>query len=145
MDDIDYGETTSNHQEIWINENALMNRTITENNLRSDNTLATNFAEGIAAHEMGHVISSKIRNGKTGLDIYKETVYNVSGNVVSDDEALSMLAEYVSIYSTEVSYSKNGSVKHYMEIIPEMLSIEKTSPTKYSSEFARLLKEACGL
>ena len=107
--------------------------------------MAPDIAEGIAAHEMGHIIASKIRNGKSGLDIYKETVYNVSGKVVSNDGALSMLAEFVSIYSTEVSYSKNDSVNHYMEIIPEMLSIEKTSPTKYSSEFARLLKEACGL
>lgn len=145
MSSQDFGETSSNHQEIWLNELALRNREVTEKNLRADNVLAPDIAEGIAAHEMGHIIASKIRNGKSGLDIYKETVYNVSGKVVSNDGALSMLAEFVSIYSTEVSYSKNDSVNHYMEIIPEMLSIEKTSPTKYSSEFARLLKEACGL
>lgn len=33
----------------------------------------------------------------------------------------------------------------YNEIIPEILSIEKTNPTKYSTEFVKLLKEACGL
>ena len=144
MDDIDFGETTSNHQEIWINENALMNRTITENNLRSDNTLATNFAEGIAAHEMGHVISGKIRNGKSGLDIYKETVYNVSGKRISDDEALMLLKHHVSEYSTFCTEGKNGMLR-YNEIIPEILSIEKTNPTMYSTEFVKLLKEACGL
>lgn len=79
MDPDDFGETSPNHQQIWINELALRNRGVTEKNLSVDNYLAANTAEGIAAHEMGHVISGKIRNGKSGLDIYKETVYNVSG------------------------------------------------------------------
>jgi len=38
----------------------------------------------------------------------------------------------------------NGTVV-YGEVISEMLSINYTSPNKYSSEFVRLLKEACGL
>ena len=144
MDPDDFGETSPNHQQIWINELAIRNRSVTEKNLAVDNYLATNSAEGIAAHEMGHVISGKIRNGKSGLDIYKETVYNVSGKRISDDEALMLLKHHVSdnsIFSTE---GKNGMLR-YNEIIPEILSIEKTNPTKYSTEFVKLLKEACGL
>ena len=117
---------------------------MTEKNLAVDNYLATNTAEGIAAHEMGHVISGKIRNGKSGLDIYKETVYNVSGKRISDDEALMLLKHHVSEYSIFSTEGKNGMLR-YNEIIPEILSIEKTNPIKYSTEFVKLLKEACGL
>lgn len=144
MDPDDFGETSSNHQQIWINELALRNRGVTEKNLSVDNYLAANTAEGIAAHEMGHVISGKIRNGKSGLDIYKETVYNVSGKRISDDEALMLLKHHVSEYSIFSTEGKNGMLR-YNEIIPEILSIEKTNPIKYSTEFVKLLKEACGL
>ena len=144
MDPDDFGETSPNHQQIWINELAMRNRSVTEKNLAVDNYLAANSAEGIAAHEMGHVISGKIRNGKSGLDIYKETVYNVSGKKISDDEALMLLKHHVSEYSIFSTEGKNGMLR-YNEIIPEILSIEKTSPTKYSTEFVKLLKEACGL
>lgn len=144
MDPDDFGETSPNHQQIWINELAMRNRSVTEKNLVADNYLATNSAEGIAAHEMGHVISGKIRNGKSGLDIYKETVYNVSGKKITDDEALMLLKYHVSEYSIFSTEGKNGMLR-YNEIIPEILSIEKTNPTKYSTEFVKLLKEACGL
>lgn len=144
MDPDDFGETSSNHQQIWINELAMRSRGVTEKNLAVDNYLATNSAEGIAAHEMGHVISGKIRNGKSGLDIYKETVYNVSGKRITDDEALMLLRHHVSEYSIFSTEGKNGMLR-YNEIIPEILSIEKTNPTKYSTEFVKLLKEACGL
>ncbi len=144
MDPDDFGETSSNHQQIWINEIAMRNRGVTEKDLAVDNYLATNSAEGIAAHEMGHVISGKIRNGKSGLDIYKETVYNVSGKRITDDEALMLLKHHVSEYSIFSTEGKNGMLR-YNEIIPEILSIEKTNPTKYSTEFVKLLKEACGL
>lgn len=144
MDPDDFGETSSNHQQIWINELALRNRGVTEKNLSVDNYLVANTAEGIAAHEMGHVISGKIRNGKSGLDIYKETVYNVSGKRISDDEAIQLLLTKVSVYSAYPTMKSNGTVV-YGEVISEMLSVNYTSPNKYSSEFVRLLKEACGL
>ena len=144
MDPDDFGETSSNHQQIWINELATRNRGVTEKNLAVDNYLATNSAEGIAAHEMGHVISGKIRNGKSGLDIYKETVYNVSGKKITDKEALSLLIENVSEYSATVTPKANG-VNVCNEIIPEILSVNYTNPNKYSREFVRLLKEACEL
>ena len=144
MDPDDFGETSPNHQQIWINELALRNRGVTEKNLSVDNYLAANTAEGIAAHEMGHVISGKIRNGKSGLDIYKETVYNVSGKRISDDEAIQLLLTKVSVYSAYPTMKSNGTVV-YGEVISEMLSVNYTSPNKYSSEFVRLLKEACGL
>lgn len=144
MDPDDFGETSPNYQQIWINELALRNRGVTEKNLSVDNYLAANTAEGIAAHEMGHVISGKIRNGKSGLDIYKETVYNVSGKRISDDEAIQLLLTKVSVYSAYPTMKSNGTVV-YGEVISEMLSINYTSPNKYSSEFVRLLKEACGL
>ena len=144
MDPDDFGETSPNHQQIWINELAMRNRSVTEKNLAVDNYLATNSAEGIAAHEMGHVISGKIRNGKSGLDIYKETVYNVSGKRISDDEAIQLLLTKVSVYSAYPTMKSNGTVA-YGEVISEMLSVNYTNPNKYSSEFVRLLKEACGL
>ncbi len=144
MGENDFGETSTNHQKIWINELALRSRKVTEKNLSADKFLATNTAEGIAAHEMGHIISSKIRNGKSGLDIYRETVYNVSGKRITDKEALSLLKENVSIYSAIVSQKSKG-VKVCDEIIPEMLAINYTNSNKYSLEFVRLLKEACGI
>lgn len=144
MDPDDFGETSSNHQQVWINELALRKRAVTEKNLTADKYLAADTAEGIAAHEMGHVISGKIRNGKSGLDIYKETVYNVSGKRISDKEALSLLIENVSEYSAAVTPKANG-VNVCNEIIPEILSVNYTKPNKYSKEFVRLLKEACGL
>ncbi len=137
----DFGETSANHQQIWINKLALRERAITERNLAADNFLATNTAEGIAAHEMGHVISGKIRNGKTGLDIYKETVYNVSGKQISDTEAIELLYSNVSEYSIDETIKMNGSVV-YEEIISEMLSVHYTKPNKYSTEFVKLLREA---
>ena len=118
MDPDDFGETSPNHQQIWINELAIRNRSVTEKNLAVDNYLATNSAEGIAAHEMGHVISGKIRNGKSGLDIYKETVYNVSGKRISDDEALMLLKQHVSEYSIFSTEGKNGMLR-YTEFISE--------------------------
>ena len=144
MNPADFGETSSNHQQIWINELALRNRGVTEKNLAVDNYLAANTAEGIAAHEMGHVISGKIKNGKSGLDIYKETVYNVSGKRISNKEALNLLMEEVSEYSAAVIAKPNGT-NVCDEIIPEMLAVNYTKPNKYSREFVRLLKEACGL
>ena len=144
MDPDDFGETSPNHQQIWINDLAMRNHGVTEKNLSADNYLATNTAEGIAAHEMGHVISGKIRNGKSGLDIYKETVYNVSGKRISDDEAIQLLLAKVSVYSAYPTMKSNGTVV-YGEVISEMLSVNYTNPNKYSSEFVRLLKEACGL
>ena len=93
---------------------------------------------------MGHIISGKIRNGKSGLDIYKETVYNVSGKRVTDDEAVALLIENVSIYSGLLTVKSNGTVA-YHEIIPEMVSVNYTNPNNYSKEFVRLLKEACEL
>lgn len=144
MSEEDFAETSANHQQIWFNELVLRSRQITEANLSSDNVLATNSADGIAAHEMGHIISGKIRNGKSGLDIYKETVYNVSGKRVTDDEAIALLIEKVSIYSSFLTVKSNGTVA-YHEIIPEMVSVNSTNPNKYSKEFVRLLKEACEL
>lgn len=112
MSNDDFGETSANHQQIWINRLALRDRSVTEGNLAVDNWLASNTLEGIAAHEMGHVISGKIKNGKTGLDIYKETVYNVSGISISDDVALDMLSNYnyISRYSASGSIKSNGDM-----------------------------------
>ena len=142
MSDDDLGETSKNHQQIWINEKALRNQNITENNLLSDNWFATGKVEGIAAHEMGHILSGKIKNKKTGLQIYKETVYNITGKELTDDEALLLLLTNVSEYAT-VSVTKLNGATVYDEIISEMLSIHYTMPNKYSAEFVRLLKGAC--
>lgn len=144
MAEEDLGETTDNHQKIWINQLALRNRSVTERNLAADSVLAANYAEGIAAHEMGHVISGKLRKGKTGLDIYKETVYNVSGKQINTVEALEMLETYFSKYTIAFTIKPNGKIV-YDEIIPEILSVNFTEPTKYTLEFTRLLKEACEL
>ena len=137
----DFGETSANHQEIWINSVALYNRGITEKNLSANNYLATNTAEGIAAHEMGHVISGKLKKGITGLDIYKQTVYNVSGKMISDEEAVKLLKNKVSKYSVAVTI-KDYDYIVYDEIISEMLSVHYTKPNKYSEEFVKLLKGA---
>ncbi len=50
----------------------------------------------------------------------------------------------VSVYSAYPTMKSNGTVV-YGEVISEMLSVNYTSPNKYSSEFVCLLKEACGL
>lgn len=137
----DFGETSSNHQQIWINKLALRNRFLTEKNLAVDDWLAANTAEGIAAHEMGHVISGKLKKGITGLDIYKQTVYNVSGKMLSDEEAVKLLKNKVSKYSVAVTI-KDYDYIVYDEIISEMLSVHYTKPNKYSEEFVKLLKGA---
>lgn len=138
----DFGETSSNHQQIWINKLALRNRSLTEKNLAVDDWLAANTAEGIAAHEMGHIISGKLKKGVTGLDIYKQTVYNVSGKMISDEEAIELLEINVSEYSVSENYKSNGNAV-YDEVISEILSVYYTKPDKYSCEFVKLLKEAC--
>lgn len=138
----DFGQKSANHQQIWINRLALRDRSASEGNLAAYNWLAANTLEGIAAHEMGHVISGKLKKGVTGLDIYKQTVYNVSGKSISDDEALDMLSNYISRYSASGSIKSNGDMV-FNKIIPEMLRVHYTKPNKYSSEYVRLLKEAC--
>ena len=55
-----------------------------------------------------------------------------------------LLKHHVSEYSISSTESINGLLR-YNEIIPEILSIEKTNPTKYSTEFVKLLKGACGI
>lgn len=142
MNSGDFGETSANHQQIWINTLALRNRKITELNMSADNYLAANQATGIVAHEMGHVISGKLKKGITGLDIYRETMYNVSGNQISVTEAIELLEKNVSEYSISMGIKGYDNIV-YDEIIPEMLSVHYTNPNDFSTEFVRLLREAC--
>ena len=135
----DFGETSKNHHEIWINELALRSREITEKNLSADNYLVANTAEGIAAHEMGHIISGKIKNGKTGIDIFIEMRYNVDKEKISVGQARRELKMYVSEYATAETPGKKTT---YNEVIPEFISMYVTSPNSWSSEFVKLLKEA---
>lgn len=140
----DFAETSSNNQEIWFNQLALRDKQLTEKMLSSDSYLATNKVQGIAAHEMGHVISGKIKNGKTGLDIFKETVYNIDNKKLNNQEAVDLLSEIVSEYSAEPIFTKNGTVL-YNEIIPEMVSADYTSENIYAKEFVRILKGVCSV
>lgn len=139
MNSNDFAETSANHQQIWFNEVALRNRTVTEKNLSADTWLVAGSAEGIAAHEMGHIISGKIKNGKTGIDLFIETRYNVDGINISVGQARYELENYISEYAAEQTF---GTKIAYNEVIPEFVSMHVTVPNEWSKEFIRLLKEA---
>lgn len=91
------GETTLNNQRIWINRKALWNREVTEMNMRGGNKEGKRFfaaskAEGIAAHEFGHILESKLKNPRTNmLDICADMIYNIDGKQLCEQEIIEWL------------------------------------------------------
>ena len=61
---------------------------------------------------------------------------------------LDYLRKNISIYSVflpEKYSEKTFKPKYYKEIIPEILSKDKTNPNEFTNEFVKLLKGACGV
>lgn len=134
---------------IRFNKKALRNREITEKNLQADNFLAANYAGGISAHEMGHIISAKY--GEKGLDIAAQAYYNIYKETPTRDEMLDYLTINVSTYSDSYKGKQVGRdipahKRVYNEITPEVLSQNMYgTETDFSTEFVRLLKERCSV
>ena len=114
--------------------------------MQEDNYLAANDVKGIAYHEAGHLISKKY--GEKGFDIARQTYYNIYKKDLSNSDLISFLKENISIYSVSIEpnyIDKPFKSKYYKEITPEVLSMNRTNPNKFSEEFEKLLKEACDL
>lgn len=144
------GETTVNNQRIWINRKALWNREVTEMNMRGVNEegkrfLASDKAEGIAAHEFGHILESKLKKPKPNMiDICADMIYNIDGKHLSEQEIIEWLETHFSDYSTNL---KIVSLKrtHFSEILPEILSVYSTGSNAYSDYFVSAVKRGCDM
>lgn len=137
MLDDDFAETINST--ISFNNKAMRNAEITNRNLNADNVLAATDYTGIAAHEMGHIISRKY--GEKGLDFACKAYYNIYGKTISNSDMLSFLNDNVSEYSVDtVPDEKHPKFK---EITPELISKSRsTNHNQFSREFIRLLKES---
>ena len=145
LDDDDFAITINSS--ITFNKKVLRDREVTNRNLNTDNALAASDVKGITAHEMGHIISQKY--GEKGLDIAKETYYNVYNKRVSDTEICQYLKNNISGYSADEHEVIRGSVyvRHqitYPEITPEVISKNMYGEkSEYSQEYVRILKGRC--
>ncbi len=140
----DLGETRPRGEVIYLNKKAFRERQITHTYLNSDNYLSSTSAKGIGIHEMGHVIS--IYYGEKGLDIAQKAYYNIYKREISHLEIFDFLESHVSEYSTflpDELKNKPFRANRYKEITPEILAKHMTNPDDFTTEFVRLLKEAC--
>lgn len=136
MDDDDFAETVNNS--ITFNLKALRNREVTIQNLRADHMLSAHDPSGIAAHEMGHIISRKY--GEKGLDIAKQSYYNIYNKHLENDEMIIYLKENVSGYCGR-GYRYTHKIV-FEEITPEIVSMHYSGESSaFSTEFVHLLKE----
>lgn len=139
----DCGETVG-RRTIKINASAMRSDAATSAYLNADNQLSSSRAIGIGVHEIGHMIAKKY--GEIGLDIARQACYNVSGKEHSYTQTLDFLFDNVSEYSiTKNPKATSSKFKptHYHEVIPEILGKHFTNPDEFTTEFYRLLKEAC--
>lgn len=146
LPDNDLAETGNGADTITFNKKALRNRNITESFLKEDRTLATDKVKGIAYHEMGHIISYVY--GEKGLDIARKAYYNIFEKEISPQEMLNWLRDNISIYSAYIPPNRAVGIfktKKFREVTPEILSLDKTKPNKFTNEFVKLLKEAYNL
>lgn len=133
FDPKDLARTDYNSTTIHFNRCALRDRNLTNAYLNEDDYLSATDVKGIGAHEMGHKLYEKY--GNIGLDIAKETCYNITGKIISDSEVINFLSENVSEYST---VNVKGD---FREIISEILGKNATNPDEFTTEFTKLLKE----
>ena len=140
----DFASTTKNT--ITFNALSLRNRSVTEQNILNSGTyFASTNAEGIAAHEYGHIFASVF--GNKGLETAKRAYYNVFGKTLSDSEALRFLETAISGYAVEYSGdierdALKNSVKatKFKEIIPEVIAKSQSDDSEFVTEFIRLLR-----
>ncbi|MBR5370971.1 MAG: hypothetical protein IK130_02030 [Oscillospiraceae bacterium] len=142
----DLGKTSDDGRTIILNIIALRDLEKTNAYLNSDNWFSSTNAVGIVIHEMGHVIHKKY--GGVGLDIARETCYNLTGEQMEYKKVIEYLFSSMSGYSVYLypnQIDKPFSPKLYREIIPEVLAKHGTNPDRFTTEFVRILKERCGL
>lgn len=141
----DLGETFY-RKTVMINSVALRSDAATSAYLNSDNKLSSAKTIGIGVHEIGHLIAKQY--GEIGLDIAQKACYNVSGKELNYYQTLDYLLDNISEYSITKN-PKATSLKfkptHFHEVIPEVLGKHFTNPDEFTTEFYRLLKEACQL
>ena len=136
----------STQKTISFNPLALRDKQTTETNLQRMKAFASSHAEDIATHEMGHLLSFYV--GNKGVEIALEAYYNVFKQRMTVDEILSYLAREISPYSTSLELNlrradniRTIATNRYHEIIPEVLSKDRTAATEFTKEFVRLLKD----
>lgn len=139
MTDGDYAGTVNNT--IIFNRKVLRNREVTNINLKRDNILSSNNTNGIAAHEMGHIIANQY--GLKGIDIGEMTYYNVYGRCCSKVELIEYIENNISQYSVDINPEfddKPFESKYYKEIIPEILAKNITEANIFTKEFVKIMK-----
>ena len=139
----DLGETFY-RKTIMINSVALRSDAATSAYLNSDKKLSSSKTIGIGVHEIGHLIAEKY--GEIGLDIAQKACYNISGSKPNYYQTLDYLLDNISEYSitkNPKATSPKFKPTHFHEIIPEVLGKHFTDPDEFTTEFYKLLKEAC--
>lgn len=131
---------------IMINSSALRSDALTSAYLSADHKLSSTKTIGIGVHEIGHLIAEKY--GEIGLDIAQKACYNISGERLNYYQVLDYLLQNISSYSitrNPEAISDRFKPTHYHEIIPEVLGKHFTNPDAFTTEFFKLLKEACSI
>lgn len=131
---------------IMINSSALRSDAITSAYLSADHKLSSTKTIGIGVHEIGHLIAEKY--GEIGLDIAQKACYNINGEKLNYYQVLDYLLQNISSYSitrNPDAISDRFKPTHYHEIIPEVLGKHFTDPDAFTTEFFKLLKEACNI
>lgn len=139
----DLGETFY-RKTIMINSVALRSDAATSAYLNSDKKLSSSKTIGIGVHEIGHLIAEKY--GEIGIDIAQKACYNISGSKPNYYQTLDYLLDNISEYSitkNPKATSPKFKPTHFHEIIPEVLGKHFTDPDEFTTEFYKLLKEAC--
>ena len=130
-DDGEFGNTLDWH--ITLNSKIFRDRSITENNIILGGQFASTTLEDIVLHEYGHIINNV--KGNKSLDFARKAYYNVYGDSIPDEELVYFLQEHVSIYAIRISKNKK-----FKELVPEILAMNNSHPSEFTTEFVELLK-----
>ncbi len=140
MSDDDFAQTVKHT--IEFNTKALRSRQITNTILNSDNYLSSADVNGIAIHEMGHIISKQY--GEKGLELARKAYYNIYKEETDISNLLIYLEKNISEYSIDIDEQRRKrpfKSKYCKEVLPEIMAKHSTDPDKFTEEFVRLLKE----
>ena len=110
---------------ITLNNKYYRNREFTEKDMRDSKKFTNPTIEGIARHELGHIVEGV--HGEKGLRFAREVYYNIHGRYADRGELVHYIRNEVSYYAyptVKDSITKEVSLSEF-EITSEVLSSDK--------------------